>query len=345
MVRPGQVVAVSNVHLSSGAALGSLAAQSRAARRRSAASGQTARPCLPDRRLQFDAPTSTAARTDLRVIAPARRRRACATATARRIPIAAARPAHLVTPGAPHPLADPRNPAAASTTFSRRPQRDARVAGRRRGRRPGTDIADLPLAFDHRAVVSTFASCPAAAPRSSRRPRGSCRRSEPCCCGPGIRSDRWTALIVRRGGSPRGCAHGVADMPHDWQRTIPLATSARARRLRRTARRRGRRGAAAQRVHLRAPARGRRSRRLRCARAVGTPIRVRWRGRPANCATGSASTAPARPTSRVPRLRLHRGGFRGRGQRRADAGDRVSCRRLRAPPDARRVLCRARESG
>ena len=37
--------------------------------------------------------------------------------------------------------------------------------------------------------------------------------------GPG-----WTALVVPRGGAPADALTGVRDMPHDWQRMIPLST-------------------------------------------------------------------------------------------------------------------------
>ena len=90
---------------------------------------------------------------------------------------------------------------------------------------PVTDIGVFPWPSDHRAVVSTFRVVPvdapaliAATPRLVQEGASVMVRTwDPF--GPG-----WTALVVRRGGSPEDALTGVRDMPHDWQRMIPIST-------------------------------------------------------------------------------------------------------------------------
>ena len=111
----------------------------------------------------------------------------------------------------------------------------------------------------------------------------------------------WTALIVRRGERPAAALTGVREMPHSYQRTIPLSTPwAAAGRLRRAARRRRQRGAQAQCLHHRSARRAARSWR-RSRRPCGQVRRSRCAGvtRPAICATGLDSMRRARPTRRV----------------------------------------------
>jgi endonuclease/exonuclease/phosphatase family metal-dependent hydrolase len=236
MVRPGKVVAASNVHLSSGsdeaavrlaeaeplAALGRLAADGTpvfltgdfnssshldppAARRREGVAG-------PD---PLD-------RAVTRLLADAGLRDSYREAH----PDGAAQPGHTFTPGAPHSAAQPGRAriridyvftAGNSETIG------SQVVGEAGG--PVTDIAVFPWPSDHRGVVSTFRVVPidapalvAATPRLV--PAGavvSVRSWDPF--GPG-----WTALVVPRGGAPSDALTGVRDMPHDWQRMIPLST-------------------------------------------------------------------------------------------------------------------------
>ncbi len=128
------------------------------------------------------------------------------------------------TPGAPHPL-HLRNQNRIDYVFTGGNSRtlDSEIVGEVDG--PEVDIQIAPWPSDHRAVVSTFAVVPATAPPLiSVTPRrvypGEAvlvRTWDPL--GPG-----WTALIVPRNGSPGDAITGVRDLPHDYQRSIPLST-------------------------------------------------------------------------------------------------------------------------
>jgi hypothetical protein len=134
------------------------------------------------------------------------------------------RPGITWTPGAPSPLHQ-RNRSRIDYVFVAGPAKtlDSRVVGEAGG--PYTDIGVSPWPSDHRAVVSTFEVVPAEAPAliaaSPRRvDEGGVvllRTWDP-------RGPAWTALVARRGGTPADALTGVRDMPHDYQRTIPLAT-------------------------------------------------------------------------------------------------------------------------
>jgi endonuclease/exonuclease/phosphatase family metal-dependent hydrolase len=236
MVRPGQVVAVSNVHLSSGsdeAALRLAEAGPLATLGRLAASGtpvfltgdfNSASHLDPPAARPHDgadvpAPLDGAV---TRLLADAGLRDSYREAH----PDAAAHPGHTFTPGAPHSAAHPGR-ARIRIDYVFAAGNSETIASQVVGEAGGavTDIAVFPWPSDHRGVVSTFRAVPVAAPAlitATPRlvPQGtvvSVRAWDPS--GPG-----WTALVVARGGVPEDALTGVRDMPHDWQRMIPLST-------------------------------------------------------------------------------------------------------------------------
>ncbi len=236
MVRPGKVVAASNVHLSSGsdeAAVRLAEAEPLAALGRLAADGTPVfltgdfnssshlDPPAAERREGAGGPDPLD-RAVTRLLADAGLRDSYREAH----PDAAAHPGHTFTPGAPHSAAQPGRAriridyvftAGNSETIA------SQVVGEAGG--PATDIAVFPWPSDHRGVVSTFRVVPVDAPALvAATPRlvaegavVSVRSWDPF--GPG-----WTALVVPRGGAPADAMTGVRDMPHDWQRMIPLST-------------------------------------------------------------------------------------------------------------------------
>lgn len=234
MVRPGRVVAVANVHLSNGAAL----ADRRSAEAKPLAAlgelGAGGTPvfltgdfntsshldgALPGGRPDEDAPDASA-NAVTRLLAGAGLRDSFREAN----PDPGARPGITWTPGAPSPLHE-RNRSRIDYVFAAGPAKtlDSRVVGEAGG--PFTDIPVSPWPSDHRAVVSTFEAVPAVAPALiAASPRlveeGGIvllRTWDPH--GPA-----WTALVARRGGGPGQALTGVRDMPHDYQRTIPVST-------------------------------------------------------------------------------------------------------------------------
>ena len=321
---------------------------------------------LPDRRLQLvlaPRPARHAERRGradgprLRSTAPSRAcwpMPGCATATARRIRTRPRDPGiHLhpgraasgwSTPGRKRSRIDYVFTAGRSETLA------SQVVGEADG--PAHRHRRLPLAVGpSRASSRRSGSCRSTRPPSSPRRRASCSRArassvrtwDPVRSGAGRRSSS------RRGGAPQDALTGVRDMPHDWQRMIPLSTiGLDARRLRRAPRRRGRRRAAA----LRAS-------RSRC-RARGP------RSRPSLLRRGSASRSACAGAHAPGDLRdwigLYRAGETDVSQylgfiytEAAFAGeaasfptpptDRIAAGRLRAAAAARRVLRRAREGG
>jgi endonuclease/exonuclease/phosphatase family metal-dependent hydrolase len=236
MVRPGKVVAVSNVHLSSGsdeAAVRLAEAEPLAALGRLAADGTpvfltgdfntSSHLDLPGtkRRGRADGETPLD-RAVTRFLAESGLRDSYREAH----PDAAARPGFTWSPGAPHPLADAEgNRSRIDYVFTggRSETLASQVVGEFDG--PVTDVAVFPWPSDHRAVVSSFRVVPidapalvAATPRLVQQGASVLVRTwDPF--GPG-----WTALIVRRGGEPQDALTGVRDMIHDWQRMIPIST-------------------------------------------------------------------------------------------------------------------------
>lgn len=228
MVRPGKVVAVSNVHLSNGSALADLR---RAETAPLTALGRLAGDGTPvfltgdfnsSSHLDHAADAGNARFAVARMLAGAGLRDSYREAH----PDPDAQAGYTWTPGAPHPLADHERShdridymyaAGRSRTVA------SQVVGEAGG--PYTDIAVFPWPSDHRAVVSTFEVVPADAPALiAATPRlveegGTVllRTWDP-------RGPAWTALVTRRGGAPADALTGVRDMPQDYQRTIPLST-------------------------------------------------------------------------------------------------------------------------
>jgi endonuclease/exonuclease/phosphatase family metal-dependent hydrolase len=236
MVRPGKVVAVANVHLSSGsgeAALRLAEAQPLAALGRLGAAGTPVfltgdfnstshldlSPGSPAIRAEGDGVPAGAV---TRLLAEAGLRDSYRDAHSD----AVRRPGHTFTPGAPHAAGIPdRSRIRIDYVFAAGPSRtlSSQVVGEAGG--SVVDVAVFPWPSDHRAVVSTFRVQPADAPALIA--------ATPRLVQPGeavlLRSwdpsgPSWTALIVPRGGSAADAITGVRDMPHDWQRMIPVST-------------------------------------------------------------------------------------------------------------------------
>jgi endonuclease/exonuclease/phosphatase family metal-dependent hydrolase len=224
MVRPGRVVAVSNVHLSNGAALGDLR---RAESAPLTSLGRLAADGTPvfltgDFNASSHLDRADAGLAVTRMLADAGLRDSYREAH----PDPAADPGFTWTPGAPHPLSDhERSRSRIDYVFAAGRSRTvaSQVVGEAGG--PYTDIPIRPWPSDHRAVVSTFEVVPADAPALiAATPRlveeGGVvlvRTWDP-------RGPAWTALVTSRGGSPSDALTGVRDMPQDYQRTIPLST-------------------------------------------------------------------------------------------------------------------------
>jgi endonuclease/exonuclease/phosphatase family metal-dependent hydrolase len=283
MVRPGRVVAVSNVHLSSGASLDALR---RAETAPLTALGQVAADGTP---VFLTGDFNSTSHLDVgadgpsvsRMLGDAGLRDSYREAHPDPVPS----PGYTWTPGAPHPLAghekrrsriDYVYAAGHGETVA------SQVVGEVGG--PNTDIAVDPWPSDHRAVVSTFRVFPSIAPPlidASPRlvPQDApvlLRTWDPS--GPA-----WTALVVRRGGSPQDALTGVRDMPHDYQRTIPVSTLGLAPGDY-DALLVGEDGAVLKRNGFTIAARDARPEVEAVEAAVrpGEPIRVRWRGAPGN---------------------------------------------------------------
>lgn len=234
MVRPGKVVAVANVHLSNGAALAERRTDEAKPLAALGALGAGGTPAF----LTGDFNTSShldGARAggpadedapDVSIHAVTRLLEAAGLRDSFREanPDPVAHPGITWTPGAPNP-AHERNRSRIDYVFTagRTKTLDSRVVGESGG--PYTDIPVAPWPSDHRAVVSTFEVVPADAPALiAATPRlveeGGVvlvRTWDP-------RGPAWTALVARRGGGPEDALTGVRDMPHDYQRTIPLST-------------------------------------------------------------------------------------------------------------------------
>jgi endonuclease/exonuclease/phosphatase family metal-dependent hydrolase len=137
-----------------------------------------------------------------------------------------ARPGFTWTPGAPHPLAPSdrgRDRIDYVWTGGRSQTLSSQIVGEKDG--PDVDIAVGPWPSDHRAVVSTFTVTPADAPalivatprRVTEGGNVFLRTWDP-------EGPAWTALITRHGAKPGDALTGVREMPHDYQRSIPLST-------------------------------------------------------------------------------------------------------------------------
>jgi endonuclease/exonuclease/phosphatase family metal-dependent hydrolase len=228
MVRPGRVVAVSNVHLSNGAALDG---RRRAETEPLTALGRLAGDGTP---VFLTGDFNTSSHLDetgvaqapdhavTRMLADAGLRDSYREAH----PDPDAQPGLTWTPGAPHPLADhERSHHRIDYVFTAGRSRTvaSQVVGEAGG--PYTDIAIFPWPSDHRAVVSTFEVVPTEAPALVvATPRLVEQGGVVLVRTWDPRGPAWTALVARRGGGPAQALTGVRNMPHDYQRTIPLST-------------------------------------------------------------------------------------------------------------------------
>ena len=357
MVRPGKVVAVSNVHLSSGAdeaAMRLAEAEPLAALGRLAADGTPVfltgdfnssshlDRSAAERRAGAGGPIRSTAPSPACLPMPG-----CATATARRtrtLPrIPGTRSPRRAALGGPA-----RARAQSASTMCSRPGA-AKRSRRRSSARPAAPSPTSPSSPGLRTIgrgLDVPASCRSTRPPSSRAtPRlvaegerrigahlGSVRS--------GLDGARGPARRRAGGRDDRRARHAARLAAHD----PALDDRPRGRRLRCTPRRRGRRGAAARRVHDRGAGREARDRgghrfdarsasRSACAGAT----------RPANCATGSACIAPAKPTSSQYLGFIYtEAAFSGEASFVPDAPTPDRAGRVRAAADARRVLRRAR---
>ena len=136
------------------------------------------------------------------------------------------RPGFTWTPGTPHPI-QPRSEGRDRIDYilsaGRTETLSSMIVGEPGG--PDVDVAVSPWPSDHRAVVSTFKVAPKDSPpligvtprRVEEGERFQLRTYDPI-------GEDWTALIVRRGEPPAAALTGVREMPHSYQRTIPLSS-------------------------------------------------------------------------------------------------------------------------
>jgi hypothetical protein len=90
---------------------------------------------------------------------------------------------------------------------------------------PDVDIAVAPWPSDHRAVVTAFEVVPVAAPPLiAVTPRKVTEGTAFLVRTWDPGGDDWTVLIVRRGAGPADALTGVREMPHSYQRAIPLSS-------------------------------------------------------------------------------------------------------------------------
>jgi hypothetical protein len=136
------------------------------------------------------------------------------------------RPGFTWTPGAPHPvppLGEGRDRIDYVLTAGRTETISSLIVGEQGG--PDVDIAVSPWPSDHRAVVTTFEVVPVAAPPliavTPRKVTAGeaflVRTYDPF-------GEDWTALVVRRGVGPANPLTGVREMPHSYQRAMPLSS-------------------------------------------------------------------------------------------------------------------------
>ena len=135
-------------------------------------------------------------------------------------------PGYTWTPGAPHPLSDherARDRIDYIFTTGETETLASQIVGE--AGNPVVDIEISPWPADHRGVVSTFRLVPAAAPPMiSATPRRLVENSAVHVRTWDPSGATWTAMIAPRGGSLENALSGVREMPHDYQRSIPLST-------------------------------------------------------------------------------------------------------------------------
>jgi len=135
-------------------------------------------------------------------------------------------PGYTWTPGAPHPLREherSRDRIDYVFTAGKAETLSSQIVGE-----PGNPVVDIeisPWPSDHRGVVSTFRLAPAAAPPMiSATPRRLVENGAVHVRTWDPSGATWTAMIAPRGGSMDDALSGVREMPHDYQRSIPLST-------------------------------------------------------------------------------------------------------------------------
>jgi endonuclease/exonuclease/phosphatase family metal-dependent hydrolase len=222
MVRPGKVVAAANVHLSSGSGEDALRVEEARPLATLGRLGGSGTPVFLTGDFNTKSHLDGSGGDVTRLLSDAGLRDSYREAH----PDSASSPGHTFTPGAPHGAADPGRARIRIDyifTAGRSETLASQVVGEAGG--PVTDVAVFPWPSDHRAIVSTFRVIPADAPAllaaTPRRaaPGGSVLLRSWDPAGPG-----WTALVAPRGGGPGDAITGVRDMPHDWQRMIPVST-------------------------------------------------------------------------------------------------------------------------
>lgn len=132
------------------------------------------------------------------------------------------------TPGTPHPVPPP-SPGLDRIDFIFSAGRTTTIASQLVGERggPGVGIGVFPWPSDHRAVVSTFRVVPSPAPAMiSVTPRRVTaggtfllRTFDPT-------GDKWSAAIVPRGGASKDALMSIKDLANSYQRAILLGTEA-----------------------------------------------------------------------------------------------------------------------
>jgi endonuclease/exonuclease/phosphatase family metal-dependent hydrolase len=136
------------------------------------------------------------------------------------------RPGFTWTPGAPHPLRSSergRDRIDYVWTGGRTQTIATQIVGEVDG--PDVDVVVAPWPSDHRAVVSTFRVVPRDAPALiAATPRRVTEGGTVLVRTWDPAGDTWTAVITRRGADPQEALTSVRGMPHDYQRTIPLST-------------------------------------------------------------------------------------------------------------------------
>ena len=135
-------------------------------------------------------------------------------------------PGYTWTPGAPHPHSDherARDRIDYVFTTGKTETLASQIVGE--AGNPVVDIEISPWPSDHRGVVSTFRLEPAAAPPMiSVTPRRLVENGAVQVRTWDPSGATWTAMIAPRGGSLKDALSGVHEMPHDYQRSIPMST-------------------------------------------------------------------------------------------------------------------------
>lgn len=137
-----------------------------------------------------------------------------------------AEPGITWTPGTPNPVPPP-SPGLDRIDFIFSAGRTTTLASRVVGEQGGPDvgIGIFPWPSDHRAVVSTFKVIPSPAPAMlSVTPRRVLEGDTFLLRTYDPTGDRWNAAILRRSGEPKDALIAISDLINGYQRTIRLGT-------------------------------------------------------------------------------------------------------------------------